>query len=69
MKQFEAVRKPIYIAKIKANGKDFAFASLAVKAFKANNPDYESCEYDSSYDKGVWTIKLYRECAIDFVEL
>lgn len=64
---FEAVRKPIYIAEITANSADFKTAYDVVKAFKERNPEYANCDYDRDCTKGVWTVRLYRECAIDFV--
>lgn len=64
---FEAVRKPIYIAEITANSADFKTAYDVVKAFKERNAEYANCEYDSEYKQGVWIVRLYRECAIDFV--
>lgn len=64
---FEAVRKPIYIAEITANGADFKTAYDVVKAFKGRNAEYANCDYDSEYKQGVWIVRLYRECAIDFV--
>lgn len=68
MKKFKTVRKPIYIAEITANGNDFAFTSGIFKQFIAKHPEYSDCEYDSKYANGVWTLRLFRECAIDFVE-
>lgn len=67
IKRFTAVRKPIYCAEISANGKEFGTAFEAVKAFKQRFPEYENCEYDHEYTKGFWYIRLYRECAIDFI--
>lgn len=67
--KFEAVRKPIYIAEITANKKDFVFASELAKLFKERNADYANCNYDSTYSNGMWTLRFYRECAIDFVPI
>lgn len=64
---FEAVRKPIYIAEITAKDADFKTAFDVVKAFKERNTEYTNCGYDSEYKQGVWIVRLYRECAIDFV--
>lgn len=64
---FEAVRKPIYIAEVTANGKDFPFTLDVAKLFKERNEEYADCDYDSTYNNGIWTLRFYRECAIDFV--
>lgn len=64
---FETVRKPIYIAEVTANGKDFACTSDIAKLFKERNTEYADCDYDSAYSNGMWTLRFYRECAIDFV--
>lgn len=68
MKKFEAIRKPIYIAEVSANAADFKFTIDLFKSFIERNPNYDGCDYDSSYNNGVWTIRLYRECAVDFAE-
>jgi hypothetical protein len=68
MKKFETVRKPIYIAEITASAKDFAVTSDIFKHFIAKNPQYADCKYDRSYSDDTWTLRLFRECAIDFVE-
>ena len=65
--RFEAVRKPIYIAEVTASGKDFAFTHDIAKLFKERNAEYSDCDYDSTYNNGTWTLRFYRECAIDFV--
>lgn len=67
IKKFTAVRKPIYCAKIEADGADFRSAFEAVQAFKQRFAEYENCKYDYEYSEGRWLIKLYRECAIDFI--
>ena len=67
--RFEAVRRPIYIAEVTANGKDFAFTSDIAKLFKERNEEYSDCDYDSTYNNGTWTLRFYRECAIDFVPI
>lgn len=66
-KKFTAIRKPIYIAEVTASGTDFPFTTDLFKLFVTKNPEYEDCQYDSKYSNGTWTIKLYRECAIDFI--
>ena len=65
--RFEAVRRPIYIAEVTANGKDFVFTSDIAKLFKERNKEYSDCDYDSTYNNGTWTLRFYREWAIDFV--
>lgn len=66
-KTFSAIRKPIYIAEVTASGSDFPFTADLFKKFVEKHPEYKGCQYDSKYINGTWTIKLYRECAIDFV--
>lgn len=65
--RFEVVRRPIYIAEVTANGKDFPFTSDIAKLFKERNEEYADCDYDRIYSDGTWTLRFYRECAIDFV--
>lgn len=65
--RFEAVRRPIYIAEVTASEKDFAFTSDIAKLFKERNNEYADCNYDRTYDDGIWILRFYRECAIDFV--
>ena len=68
MKTLTTVRKPIYLIAIVADGKDFTLTYEVVKLFKEKHPEYADCEYDSTFNNGQWTIRFYRECAVDFVE-
>ena len=70
MKKFQAVRKPIYVCKIVANADDFQFTNSIFEQFVARNPEFANCKYDKQFDcrTNTWTLRLYRECAIDFVE-
>lgn len=70
MKKFQAVRKPIYVCKIVANASDFQFTTPIFEQFTARNPEFANCKYDSQFDcqSNTWTLLLYRECAVDFVE-
>ena len=68
MKTFEAIRKPIYIATVVADSKDFPFTVDVVNLFIMKHPEYKDCSYDRVFKEGKWIIKFYRECAIDFVE-
>jgi hypothetical protein len=65
--RFTAVRKPIYCVEIDASGKEFRSAFEVVEAFKKRRPEFENCKYDYEYLHGMWQIRLYRECAIDFI--
>lgn len=71
IKKFTAVRKPIYCAEISVNGRDFNTMSEAVNAFKQRFPEYKDCKYDSECNlisgECIWKVRLYRECAIDFI--
>ena len=68
MKTFKAIRKPVYIATLVANGKEFLLTSNAVAPFLMKHPEYTDCSYDATFKNGEWFIQFYRECAIDFVE-
>lgn len=68
MKKFVTIRKPVYIAEITANANDFAVTSEIFNKFIERNPQYADCKYDRSYANNVWTLRLFRECAIDFIE-
>lgn len=68
MKTFSAVRKPIYLTEVSASTGDFAYTIDLFEAFIAKHSEYKDCKYDKDLKDGVWTIRLYRECAIDFVE-
>ena len=68
MKTFNTIRKPIYLATIVADGKDFPFTADVVKLFVIKHPEYQDCAYDRTFKEGKWIIKFYRECAVDFVE-
>lgn len=70
MKKFQAVRKPIYVCEIVANASDFQFTTPIFEQFVARNPEFKNCKYDSQFDgtTNTWTLRLYRECAVDFVE-
>lgn len=72
MKNFTAVRKPIYITTVEGKNKDFCFAHQLFDKFVETHPEYKEYEYDSEYNiisgEGIWKLSLYRECAVDFVE-
>lgn len=68
MRKFKTIRKPIYVVEISASAKDFAVTSEIFNQFIAKNPQYADCKYDRSYSNDTWTLKLFRECAIDFIE-
>lgn len=70
MKKFQAVRKPIYVCEIVASATDFQFTTPVFEQFVARNPEFANCKYDSQFDcqSNTWTLRLYRECAVDFVE-
>lgn len=67
MKRFEAIRKPVYIAEVTASAKEFSVTSELFNQFIAKNPQYAGCKYDRTYANDTWTLRLYRECAIDFI--
>lgn len=69
MKKFETIRKPIYLAEVSANYESFAFTSDLFNAFVEQHPEYKDCKFDKEQIRGGWTIRLYRECEITFVEL
>jgi hypothetical protein len=69
MKEFMAVRKPIYIAEISANYESFSFTGDMFNAFVEQHPEYKDCKYDKEQIRNGWTIRLFRECEITFVEL
>ena len=70
MKTYKAVRKPIYIITVTASAKDFLFATEVFKNFVSKYVEYSNCQYDKEFSivDNTWTLKLYRECAVDFVE-
>lgn len=68
LKRFTTVRKPIYIAEVVASSRDFPFTCDIFNKFIERNPQYADCQYDRFCKGDEWTLKLYRECAIDFVE-
>lgn len=67
IRQYTAVRKPIYIAEITAYRKDFALPYDVVEEFKKRKPDFAECKYDYESRNEFFVIRLYRECAIDFI--
>lgn len=69
MKEFMAVRKPIYIAEVSANYESFSVTIDMFNAFVEQHPEYKDCKYDKEQIRGGWTIRLFRECEITFVEL
>lgn len=44
MKEFMAVRKPIYIAEVSANYESFSFTGDMFNAFIEQHPEYKDCK-------------------------
>ena len=68
MKTYKTIRKPIYIAELTANTKDYPFTTDLVREFVEQNPQFAECKYDTTITNGYWIIKFYKQCVTDFVE-
>jgi hypothetical protein len=72
MKKFRAIRKPIYLLTINGNQKDFCLSRSLFDKFVEMHPEYKDCKYDTECNiisgECILNLRLYRECAVDFVE-